>query len=99
MISVEKTMQHSAKVRADANLSRAELVEGFWAAPLDALFAEQTTAAVLDMSVAWCQRARWSGEGPPFLRFGRTVRYRKADIVEWLKPCRVTSTSAPMSAE
>ena len=33
------------------------------------------------------------GDGPPMLKIGRSVRYRVADLREWLDARRVTSTS------
>ena len=33
------------------------------------------------------------GDGPPMLKIGRSVRYRVADLREWLDARRVSSTS------
>ena len=33
------------------------------------------------------------GDGPPMIKIGRSVRYRVADLREWLDARRVTSTS------
>jgi hypothetical protein len=30
------------------------------------------------------ERNRWAGNGVQFLKIGRTVRYRKADVIAWL---------------
>ena len=75
-----------------------ELIVAFWEAPLAALFAQPTIAAVLDLSEQWCERARWDGNGPPYLKIARAVRYRKADVVEWLAKRQVSSTSEPTRA-
>ena len=75
-------------------LKPADLVAEFWAAPPEALFAQPTISAVLDLSQDWCERARWSGNGPPYIRIIRAIRYRKADIIQWIDQRRVTSTSA-----
>jgi predicted DNA-binding transcriptional regulator AlpA len=39
-------------------------------------------------------KARLTGDGPPFLKLGHLVRYRKSDVLAWLaaQP-RVNSTS------
>ena len=36
---------------------------------------------------------RWRGEGPPFLKLGRAVRYRLSDLSAWLDARTRTSTS------
>ncbi len=38
---------------------------------------------------------RWHGRGPRFLRVGRRVRYRLADLAEWMDTRARTSTSDP----
>ena len=35
------------------------------------------------------------GEGPPFVRFGRTVRYRVSDLMAWLNAKRVDPETQP----
>lgn len=40
------------------------------------------------------QKARLTGNGPPFVRFGRLVRYRASDVEAWLAAHpRLRSTS------
>jgi hypothetical protein len=36
---------------------------------------------------------RWRGEGPPFLKLGRVVRYRLVDLAAWLEAQTRRSTS------
>ncbi|TAL65595.1 MAG: DNA-binding protein, partial [Legionella sp.] len=31
------------------------------------------------------ERNRWAGQGVPYLKIGRTVRYRKSDILNYLQ--------------
>jgi hypothetical protein len=38
----------------------------------------------LGVSPAWCERGRGAGYGPKFLKLGRLVRYRKADVLDWI---------------
>ena len=35
------------------------------------------------------------GEGPPFVRFGRTVRYRVSDLMAWINERRVDPEIQP----
>lgn len=60
------------------------IVAAFWHAPDDALFSQKTLAAVTGFTEAWCERSRWAGEGPPFIKLNRTVRYRKREITAWI---------------
>lgn len=36
---------------------------------------------------------RCQGSGPPFIRLGKSVFYRKDDLDAWMESCRVTSTA------
>lgn len=65
----------------------------FWEAPNETLFKEKAVCKVLGKSRAWAQRARWAGEGPRFYKLGHHVRYKKADILEWIEAHAATSTS------
>ena len=38
---------------------------------------------------AWLRRARRERRGPPFLKIGRMVRYRRQDIENFLAECMV----------
>jgi hypothetical protein len=67
--------------RADETARR---VAQFWAAPNEALFAQKEIAPAIKKSEAWCERARICGGGPKFLKLGRGVAYRKADVVAWI---------------
>lgn len=40
----------------------------------------ETAAAYLKLSPYTLERWRWSGEGPNYLKLGRSVRYRKEDL-------------------
>ena len=48
------------------------------------LLSENELATLLQVSVSWCQRARHRGDGPPFIKIKRTVRYRNSVVNEWL---------------
>ncbi len=56
----------------------------FWTAPEDALFDQKVIAPVLRRSESWCERCRWDGNGPIFLKLGRSVVYRKRDVLQWI---------------
>jgi hypothetical protein len=76
----------------DRNKSLAE----FYSAPDTALFNQVTVAHVRDCSTATLERDRWAGGGIQFIKIGRAVKYRKADVLNWLeqyKPQQSTSAA------
>lgn len=48
------------------------------------LMTQRDLAAYLSKSIAWCERARWTGDGPRFVKLGRHVRYRADDVMAWI---------------
>lgn len=51
-------------------------------------------AALLRCSRQFLEGARVHGDGPPFTRMGRLVRYRRSAILAWMAKREVASTSA-----
>jgi hypothetical protein len=43
------------------------------------------------------RKQRVTGTGPKFLKIGRSVRYRKGDVLDWLESRTVNSTSEALS--
>lgn len=60
---------------------------------LPRLLTQRDLAAYIGKSTAWCERARWAGEGPRFVKLGRHVRYRAEDVQDWLDAHVRQSTS------
>jgi len=52
---------------------------------LPQLWNQKVLAAYLGKSTAWCERARWAGDGPRFIKLGRHVRYRADDVLAWIE--------------
>ena len=44
------------------------------------------------LSASFWNSARCTGHGPKYLKMGRRVLYRRADVEEWLSQVRRTST-------
>ncbi len=57
----------------------------FWDAPMDALFNQKDIAKVLQISEAKLERDHWSNSGIRYLKLGKSVRYRKRDVLNWLE--------------
>jgi len=55
-------------------------------------------AKLLGMNPNWPATARLRGDGPPFLKLGRMVRYRRGDVEQWLDGQRRTHTDTQRSA-
>ena len=60
---------------------------------LPRLMTQRDLAAYLCKSTAWCERARWAGDGPRFVKLGRHVRYRAEDVMAWIDANSRTSTT------
>jgi helix-turn-helix protein len=56
---------------------------------------EREAAALLHLSPATLSRWRWIGDGPPFKKFGRSVRYARADLEAFAAAASRRSTSTP----
>lgn len=49
------------------------------------LWDQKQLAGYLGKSTAWCERARWAGEGPAYIKLGRHVRYKVSDVLKWIE--------------
>lgn len=81
-------MKHLGELPDDRvqRLERATLVPDEWMAPPRA-------AKYADSSTSTLAKLRLRGGGPRFCRIGRAIRYRRADIDDWLNSTRRRSTS------
>ncbi len=50
-------------------------------------------ASILDISPRTLEKSRSHGDGPPFYKIGRSVKYRKDEVEAWLASRKQTSTS------
>jgi predicted DNA-binding transcriptional regulator AlpA len=60
---------------------------------IDALLTANEVAKLLKVSTSWLAKARMTGEGPPYIRVGRSIRYSEAARQQWLKSRQRLSTS------
>jgi hypothetical protein len=58
-------------------------------APLDTVAA----AKLIGLAVATLAKLRCLGGGPAYLKLGRKVVYRRADLADWLRARRVANTT------
>jgi hypothetical protein len=45
------------------------------------------------VSLSWLAKARMRGDGPPYIRVGRSIRYGEAALIQWMKSRQRSSTS------
>ena len=63
------------------------------AAPAIVLLTPKEAARVLKVSLSWLAKARMRGDGPPYIRIGRSIRYTEAALIQWMKSRQRLSTS------
>lgn len=51
----------------------------------DALLAEAHAAQLLSVSERTLQAWRGRNAGPPYVRAGRAIRYRRRDLIAWIE--------------
>ena len=74
----------SHRTRFTQRISTADLRTEFWRAPNESLLNRKTAAAGMGYTVGWLEWAATSGGGPILTKIGRSVRYRKSDVLAWL---------------
>jgi excisionase family DNA binding protein len=57
------------------------------------LLTAKEAARRLKVSTSWLAKARMRGDGPAYIRVGRSIRYSEAALLQWLKSRQRLSTS------
>ena len=60
---------------------------------LTVLLTAAEAARSLKVSLSWLAKARMRGEGPPFIKVGRAIRYSEATLLQWMRAHQHLSTS------
>ena len=55
---------------------------------------EKEVSARYSLSIPWLQRARWAGDGIPYVKINRKVLYDVKTIDEWFSQRKTKNTSA-----
>jgi len=63
------------------------------ASPPEALLTAPDAARLLRVSLSWLAKARLTGDGPRFIKIGRSVRYLEGSLREYIKMRTRSSTS------
>lgn len=69
------------------------------AADIGALMPPEEAARFLGFKEGWLAKLRMTGGGPKFVKLGRLVRYRRADLEAWIASHVVASTSERSKAQ
>jgi len=59
----------------------------------DRLITEKEASKITGLSVAWFQRKRWSGGGPPYVKLDHAVRYWETELFDWFRVRRIDNGS------
>jgi predicted DNA-binding transcriptional regulator AlpA len=62
-------------------------------APSIVLLTAKEAARLLKVSLSWLAKARMRGDGPPYVKLGRSIRYAESVLIQWMKGRQRMSTS------
>jgi predicted DNA-binding transcriptional regulator AlpA len=65
---------------------------------LEPLLTVAQVSEIIGRSISTLEKDRWEGGGPPYVKMGRLVRYRPADVRAWLAE-RVRRSTSEGAAE
>ncbi len=57
------------------------------------LLTPREAANLLRVSNSWLAKARMRGDGPPYVKIGRSIRYPESALLQWMKSRMRLSTS------
>ena len=57
------------------------------------LLTPKETAQFLRVSESWLAKARMRGDGPPYVKLGRSIRYSETTLLLWMRAHQRLSTS------
>ncbi len=63
---------------------------------VEPLLTVREAAAHLSLSVSSLNKRRLTGDTPPFVKLGKSVRYRRSDLDFWTEKHLQKSTSEPL---
>jgi predicted DNA-binding transcriptional regulator AlpA len=61
--------------------------------PVIVLLTAKDAARLLRVSLSWLAKARMRGDGPAYVKVGRSIRYTEAALIQWMKSRQRMSTS------
>jgi hypothetical protein len=61
--------------------------------PIIVLLTPKEAAKILKVSLSWLAKARMRGDGPTYVKVGRSIRYAETALIQWMKSRQRLSTS------
>jgi Helix-turn-helix domain len=86
-VTAQTHFPHAAKARVEAAERPA------FNALLSRLRTPKEAAEFLRVSTSFLAKARMRGDGPPYIRVGRSIRYSETALLQWMKSRQRLSTS------
>ncbi len=69
------------------NIATSKTATGF-----EHMLTTREAANFLRLSSSWLAKARMRGDGPPYVKIGRSVRYSEGALAQWMKSKQRLST-------
>lgn len=82
-VTAQTHFPHAAKAR----------VEGAERLSIGRLRTPKEAAEFLRVGTSFLAKARMRGDGPPYIKIGRSIRYSEAALIQWMKSRQKLSTS------
>jgi predicted DNA-binding transcriptional regulator AlpA len=60
---------------------------------IERLLTPRDAATLLRLSQSWLAKARMRGDGPPYIKLGRSIRYSEPALLQWMRAHQRLSTS------
>ena len=73
--------------------SRTQLSSDSESARVERLLTARDAANLLRLSSSWLAKARMRGDGPPYIKLGRSIRYSEIALLLWMRAHQRLSTS------
>ena len=73
--------------------SRTQLSSDSESARVERLLTARDAANLLRLSSSWLAKARMRGDGPPYIKLGRSIRYSETALLLWTRAHQRLSTS------
>jgi predicted DNA-binding transcriptional regulator AlpA len=61
--------------------------------PATTVLTPKEAAKFIKFSLSWLAKARMRGDGPPYIKLRRSIRYTEAALLQWMKSRQRLSTS------
>ena len=82
--AAKQAAEHAVSETLKKNPHGQEHLTAVQAAAYPGYLSTEQAAAYLNMSRQWLEIGRHKGYGPPYIKLGRAVRYKRSALDEWM---------------